>query len=55
MRACKYGIYISARYTYQWIGFLADLFYLELGAPFNNQHSGTAGATLLPSKIYHWP
>ena len=36
--------------------FLADLFYLELGAPFNNQDSGTAaGAALLPSKIYYWP
>ena len=31
-------VYISAKYTYQWIGFLADLFYLagELAAPLHS-------------------
>ena len=27
----KSMVYIYISYTYQWIGFLADLFYLELG------------------------
>ena len=38
IRELKSMVYISARYTYQWIGFLADLFYLteELAAPLHS-------------------